>query len=239
MATYKTSGIIIKRTNLREADRILTIYTQEHGKIRAVAKGVRKTLSKLAGNLELFCLDKLLIAEGRNLDIIAEVENIKCYFSLRSNLRATHMAYYLAEIVDQMTLENQSHPSIFDLLEQVLEGLSSQANRLLIPFFEINFLSESGFKPELYQCLNCGKKIIAQKNYFSFSSGGLVCGVCQASDQLISNQAIKVLRLFLKNKATIVNKISLENKLIKEIEELTSNYLKYFHQKEFNARRFI
>lgn len=239
MATYKTCGIILKRMNLGEADRILTIFAQNHGKIKAIAKAVRKPLSKLAGNLELFCLDKFLIAKGRNLDTIAEVENIKCYFPLRSNLLATHSAYYLAEIVDKMTPENQPHPKIFELLEQVLENLSNQKNQLLIPYFEINFLSEAGFKPELYQCLACNKKILPEYNYFSFSSGGLVCGKCQSNDQKISNQTIKVLRLFLKNKAKVVYKISLEEKTQEEVIKLTSNYIKYLHQKEFNAQRFI
>ena len=239
MATYKTCGIILKRMNLGEADRILTIYTQDHGKIKTIAKGVRKPLSKLAGNLELFCLDKFLIAKGRNLDTIAEVENIKCYFPLRGNLLATHSAYYLAEIVDKMTPEHQPHPKIFELLEQVLEYLSSKNTQLLIPYFEINFLAEAGLKPELYECLACGKKTLLENNYFSFSSGGLVCGKCQANDQKISNQAIKVLRLLLKNKASIVYKISLDEKTQKEVIKLTSDYINYLHQKEFNSQRFI
>ncbi|MFA6492884.1 MAG: DNA repair protein RecO, partial [Patescibacteria group bacterium] len=95
---YKTRGIILKRTNLNEADRILTIFTENNGRIKAVAKGIRKTLSKLAGHLELFCLTDFVIAEGRNLDTITAAETQKCFINLRGDLESTNVAYYLAEI---------------------------------------------------------------------------------------------------------------------------------------------
>src|SRR3990172_809361 len=164
MATYKTKGIILKRTNLGEADRIITIYTEKHGKVKAVAKGVRKTLSKLAGHLELFCLTDFIIAEGRNLDTICSAETIKCFFKLRNNLNSTHQAYYLAEIIDKMTEENESHPEVFDLLDEVLERIDNRQDKLLFSYFIINFLATSGFKPELYYCLKCRNKISSTGN---------------------------------------------------------------------------
>ena len=93
--TYKSRGIVLRRTNLGEADRILTILTEKFGLIRVVAKGVRKTLSHLAGHLEPFCVAEFLIAEGRNLDIITGAEIQKCHLNLRSQLETTQTAYYL------------------------------------------------------------------------------------------------------------------------------------------------
>ena len=238
--TYKTKGIIIKRTNLGEADRILTIFTDKFGKIKAVAKGVRKPLSKLAGNLELFCLGHFLLAEGRSLDIVAGAEVEKCYFNLRNSLKATQTAFYLAEIIDKMTEEKEPHPEIFDLLDNSLENLGKDQNKLLVSYFEINFLSESGFNPELYKCLSCGKKTISENNYFSFSSGGLLCDKCRSVDGLkISDESIKILRLFLKHRISVIDKLKTEIKLSKEIGQITRGYLKYTIDKELKSERFL
>jgi len=240
MATYKTKGIIIKRSNLGEADRILTIYSQKFGKIKAIAKGIRKILSKLGGNLELFCLDDLLIAEGRNLDIVAGAETIKCYLNLRNNLKSTHIAYYLAEIIDKMTEEKEPHPEIFDLLESALENLSIKENKLLIPYFEINFLSESGFKPEVYKCVVCNQKLPQKNNSFSLESGGLVCGQCNRIDsKKISDQAIKIIRLLLNHKIQIIDKIKTKDEYLKEVEKISRLYLKTIVQKDLKSESFI
>lgn len=249
MATYKTKGIILKRTNLGEADRILTIYTDRYGKVKAIAKGVRKTLSKLAGHLEPFCLVNLSIAEGRNLDIVTDAEIVKCFIKLRNRLKTTNIAYYLAEIIDKMTAENEAHPEIFELLEEVLENLDNGQNKLLLAYFEMNFLAESGFKPELEKCLICGKKVTPSENYFSYYEGGLICGGCRNGDLEISDKAIKVLRLFLKHRISTIQKIlvksqsasggNTDKKLAKEIENIASSYIDSIYQKEFKSKRFL
>ncbi len=236
---YKTKGIILKRTNLGEADRILTILTESRGKIKAVAKGVRKTLSKLAGHLELFCYVNLVIAEGKNLDIITAAEIKKCFIKLRGDLKKTNIAYYLAEIIEQMTAENEKHPEIFDLLTQVLEHLNNGQDKLLLVYFEINFLAESGFKPELSHCISCQNKVIAGENYFSLSEGGIVCPKCKNHDIRISDSAVKVLRLFLEHRISVIQKIKTDKILTDEIENLSNRYLKYIHQKEFKSERFL
>lgn len=235
---YKTKGIILKRTNLGEADRILTIFTETHGKIKAIAKGVRKTLSKLAGHLEPFCLVNLGIAEGKNLDVITDATNIKCFIKLRGNLDKTNIAYFIAEMIETMTGENEKHLEIYELLNNTFEHLNNNNDRLLLSYFELNFLAESGFKPELQKCLVCNKKIISGKNYYHFEVGGLACENCRG-DVLISDKAIKILRLFLKHKITLVEKLKIDKKLTLEVENIIDRYLKYIAQKEFKSKRFL
>jgi len=239
MATYKTEGIVLKRTNLGEADRILTIFTKKRGKIKTIAKGVRKTLSKLAGHIELFCLTDFVIAEGRNLDTICGAETIKCFFKLRNNLPATHAAYYLAEIINEMTAENEAHPEIFVLLNDILEHLDSGQKKLLVSYFEINFLAEAGYRPELYKCLTCHKNIKLGENFLNFEIGGLVCGKCHQGDIKVSEDGIKVLRLFLKHRISVIQRIQTNPKLAQEVEKLSSDYLRYVSQKEFKSKRFL
>lgn len=239
MATFKTKGIIIKRTNLGEADRIITIYTEKHGKVKAVAKGVRKTLSKMAGHLELFCLTDFVIAQGRNLDTICSAETIKCFFRLRNHLNSTHQAYYLAEIIEVMTGENEAHQEVFELLDEVLERIDNRQDKLLLAYFVINLLATSGFRPELYHCLKCRQTISTAGNYFGLEEGGLVCGQCRKNDEPISDDAIKVLRLFLRHKIKIIQKIKTNEKLALEVENIADKYLSYISQKEFKSKRFL
>ncbi len=235
--TFKTKGIILRRTNLGEADRILTILTEKYGLIRAVAKGVRKTLSHLAGHLEPFCVADFLIAEGRNLDIISGADVKKCHLSLRSNLDSTQTAYYLAEIIDRMLPEREKHPEIFELLDETLEHLNSAPGVLLISYFELNFLASTGFYPELDKCVRCGAKL-NQKNHFDFEAGGIVCEKCD-NGRPVSNDAIKALRLFLKHRLSTIQKIKTNKKLTKEISDITADYLRHINQKEFKSRKFL
>ena len=240
MATYKCSGIVIKRSNLGEADRILTIFTDKFGKIKAVAKGVRKTLSKLSGFLELFCVDDLLLAEGRSLDTVAGAVTTKCFKNLRGNLKATQTAFYFAEIIDKLTEDREPHKEIFELLENSLEHLDGKKNDLLISYFEFNFLAETGFHPELNKCISCSKKLEEAGNFFSFESGGLMCKNCRHDiGHSISSEAIKVLRLFLQHRISVIDKLKTENNLSKEIRQITRGYLKHTSGKELKSEGYL
>jgi DNA repair protein RecO (recombination protein O) len=239
MATYKTKGIILKRTNLGEADRILTIYTLDYGKIKVIAKGVRKIKSKLAGNLELFCLDDLVIAEGKNLDIVCGAVTEKCFFDLRNDLKATHTAYYLADVVDKLSEEEEPHKEVFEFLDNLLEEINGGNAAILLPYFEIKFLKELGYKPELFFCVACKAKIKNGRNFFDFDEGGLVCEKCRKDQLAISEKTIKLLRIFLEHNISYIKKIKINQKMLKEIEKITSNFLKINSQKEFKSERFI
>lgn len=240
MATYKVTGIIIKRMNLGEADRILTIVTKEKGKIKIVAKGVRRTLSKLAGNLELFCLSNLVIAEGRNLDIVTAAEIKKCFINLRGNLELTQAAFYFAEMIEQLSEENEPHEETFNLLDDVLENLNTIQSEILIPYFEWNLLTELGYYPELSNCLECHQKVSEkEKIYFSVSRGGIVCLNCQKDDIIVSASTVKLLRLFLKHQILALTKIQLDQKVLREVKKITRLYLNQTSDKEFRSQRFL
>lgn len=236
---YKTRGIILKRSNFSEADRIVTILTSEYGKIRVLAKGSRKIKSKLAGHLELYCLSSLILAEGRNLDIITDAKITKCYLNLRKNLSATHVANYLAEVVDKMLPEEENHLEIFELLEELLDEVNAENSALLIPYFELKLLSYLGYEPQIYHCVACKKELKDEKNFFSVSAGGVVCEACHNHDLKIKNSTIKLMRLFLKHRLDYLKKINIDSYLLKEISNITEKYLRTIHQKEFNAKRFL
>jgi len=137
--SYKTEGIVLKRVNFGEADRILTIFTKHDGKIKAIAKGVRKVTSRKGGNLELFNQVILFLSEGKNWDIITEAEAVNSFENLRKNLTLVSRAFQIAEVVDRLTAEREESRKVFELL---IEALSGKKN---VKEFEIELLKELGF----------------------------------------------------------------------------------------------
>lgn len=150
MKNYKTEGIILKRTNFGEADKILTIYTRHFGKIKVLAKGIRKTTSRKSGHLELFNWAQICLAKGRNLDIITEAETVRSFRGWRKNLAKVGIAYHFCELVERLTVEDVKSQEIFNLLAGSLLGLS-QARSCDLDQASQNFaqklLEETGFWP--------------------------------------------------------------------------------------------
>jgi len=148
VAGYRTEGVILKRTNFGEADKFLTLFSKHFGKIRLLAKGIRKTKSRKGGNLELFNWVKIYVAKGRNLDIITEVELIKPFKSWRQDLSRVALAYHLVELVERLTAEEAKSRQVFELLIESLERLGEEKDlERLRTDFEVHLLEELGFWP--------------------------------------------------------------------------------------------
>lgn len=150
--TYKTEGIILKRSNYGEADRLLTIFTKHYGKIRVMAKGVRKLSSRKAGSLELFNHSTLFLVKGKNLDLVTEAQTVNLFKSWRKDLNKIALAYYFCELVDKLTPDNQPHPLVFELLRQAFLKIGIEPPHRLVREFEEKLLKELGFGvPEVLQ----------------------------------------------------------------------------------------
>lgn len=145
MRSYKTEGIILKRSNFGEADRLLTIFTKNHGKLRVIAKGVRRITSRRGGSLELFNYVSVYLNNGKNLDNVSEVEILNHFTNWRKNIKAVGVAYYLCELVDKLTAEGQEHYQVFELLVNSLSELGNSNYTELVVNFEKQLLTELGF----------------------------------------------------------------------------------------------
>ena len=248
MKIYKTKGIVLRRQDLGEADRILTIYTANHGKVRAKALGVRKVLSKLGGHLELFNIVDLSLVEGKGLDTITACRSHESFSNLRGNLRKTSLAYYVTELIDKLTLEREKDYRIYRLLKEVFGTLNQRTPQqtdklyLIVRSFELKFLSLLGYAPQLKKCLACGKLIKPNLNYFSLKLGGLLCTRCRKQDirsTKITPNAIKTIRYLLEKDFSLTARLKLDKPLFKEIRNIVSNFVKYILQKELKARDFV
>ena len=143
--TYKTEGIVLKSINYGEADRILTVYTRHHGKVRAIAKGVRRLTSRKGGNLESFNQVTLFFARGKNLDLVPEATALNTFDFLRNNLLRSGLAYYLAELVDRLTPDYQPNQQVYYLLLDSLKKINKLTPLKLVRGFEEALLDELGF----------------------------------------------------------------------------------------------
>lgn len=145
MRIYRTEGIIIKRKNFGEADKILTVFTKHWGKIQVLAKGVRKVTSRKGGNLEIFNWVGVVVSEGKNLDIIREVEIKDPFPGFRKDLRRIGLAYCFAELVDNLCPLRQENKAVFALLIDFFRALERQKGDL--GQFEVRLLEALGFWP--------------------------------------------------------------------------------------------
>jgi DNA repair protein RecO (recombination protein O) len=143
--TFKTEGIVLKHLNYGEADRILTIFTKHYGKIKVMAKGVRKVTSRKGGNVEAFNHLTIFCARGKKLDILTEATVINSFGDWRRNLGKVGLAYYFCELVDKLTPEAQPNQTVFDLLKGHLGKLAGPVNLALVRGLEEGLLDELGF----------------------------------------------------------------------------------------------
>jgi DNA repair protein RecO (recombination protein O) len=147
MRSFKTLAIVINRRNFGEADRILTVFSRDRGRIKIIAKGVRRIKSRRSSQIELLNLSILSISDHR-MPILTEAENIKHFPILKSDLKKSGVAFYICELIDGLTGEHEQHPEVFDLLEETLGKLEQENNyKKLISEFEQNLLSSLGFWP--------------------------------------------------------------------------------------------
>ena len=177
---YKTEGIVLRHTDAGEADRIITLYTPFRGKVRAVAKGARKPTSRMAGHVEQFTYTSIVVARGRNLDIITQAQTVHSFIEIRENLRLMVYASYVVELIERSSEWEGENRPLFDLLYRMLEQLSkAQRPDSTLRAFELEALDLLGYRPRLDRCVLCGRPLEAAGNGFSSQGGGVLCPLCR------------------------------------------------------------
>ncbi len=145
MAGFKTEGIVLKRRNFGEADRILTVFSKDKGKISVVAKGVRRITSRRAGNVELLNQVIIYLHQSKGMPVLTEAVSLDTYQKIKEDLTLSTYAYHLIEIVDRLTAENQENRILYGHLVEVLKRLETNPRQILIRAFEVKILSVLGF----------------------------------------------------------------------------------------------
>lgn len=194
MSLYHERGVVLRTYKLGEADRIVTFLTQGRGKVRAVAKGVRKTKSRFGGRLEPPSHVQLLLYEGRELDIVTQAETIDHFGPLREDYERLSRAVSMLETADQVAMERQANGRLYRMLVGALRALAERDAPLVAPAFFLKVLALEGYRPQVDECAECG----AESGLVSWAieEGGLRCQAHRQGSP-IGPEAVQVLQRIL------------------------------------------
>jgi DNA repair protein RecO (recombination protein O) len=240
---YRTEAVILRRQDMGETDRLLTLFSPAQGKLRAVAKGVRRPGSRKAGHLEPFSRVDLLLARGRELDVITQAEAVSLYPHLREDLLRLGQAAYLVELVDRFAVEQEGHPALYRLLVDMLAELDAgQEPGAVLRYYQLRLLELVGYQPELFRCLSCGEALQPVAQFFSVSEGGVRCPHCgptQLDSRPLSLSALKVLRHNQRSAFAEAAAPRIAPAVAQEVEALLEAYLSYLLERKLRAPDFV
>lgn len=247
--TYRTQGVVLRRRPQGDADRILTLFTPDRGKIELIAKGIRKTTSRKAGHLESFSHVSLLIAQARTWDIITEVATVESRPQLRRELESIGRAAYVCELVDSITELHDDNRPLWDLLLITLRELERSAGLphlfdpdLLVRWFELHLLSLTGFQPQLFSCIGSGQPLQEELNYLSIEEGGVYGpkhGVQMSNVEPIEPDVLKVLRFLQRNPWPDVLSVQVKSPIMLRIENILYRMLIIILERQLKSVDFL
>jgi len=242
--SFRVDAVVLRHSNYGEADRLLTLYTRQLGKLRVIAKGARKIASRKAGHIEPFTHVKMQLAKGRDMFLLTQADTVDAYLPLREDLILTSQASYVMELLDRFTYENDTeNASTFRLLTDTLARLASKDDAwLVIRYYEMRLLDYMGFRPQLFECANCGNEIKAEDQFFSFSAGGVICPRCGhglPNVRNISVDMLKYLRHFQRSSYAEASRARPSLEVQQEAEVLMQGYFTYLLERELNTPGFL
>ena len=240
--TYKTEAIVLRHHPIGEADYLLTLFTPNRGKLRAVARGARRIKSKLGGHVEPPMRTSLFMAKGQNLDTVNQAEALEGFRPLREDLNRLSLALYMLEMVDGFSQEEQANYPVYRLALDSLRSLSGDAPPALLPYFQMRLLDHSGFRPELHRCVECERALEPGRHAFSPSQGGALCDSCHPPGVSIlpmSLNSIKALRFLQGENMTSAERLALGQDTLAELERLLSALIRHVLDRDVKASRFL
>lgn len=192
MALYRDDAVVLRTHKLGEADRIIVLLTRGRGKVRSVAKGVRRTKSKFGSRLEPGSIIQVQLYEGRNLDTVTQVQRTETPPQARTDLSHYGRLTVLLEIIDSVTVEGESNPALFKLLTGAIRELGRRPNPMIVPAFAMRLLALEGVQPSFDHCVRCGlsEDVVG----VNLAEGGVICRNCPPTGERMSSEALAVFR---------------------------------------------
>jgi DNA repair protein RecO (recombination protein O) len=242
---YKTEAIVLRTMDLGEADRVLTVLTPRLGKLKVIAKGVRRPRSRIGGGLQPFSDVQLVLAVGRTFDVVTSSSLEDPHLGLRNDLHSTAAAWYVVELADRFCEGAADSHDAFRLLAQALSALDAGtevSREVVARWFELALLDAMGFRPELTQCLECGAAIEPEGNAYSPAGGGLLCPQCVHAvhgARPVSVDALKVMRHLQRSPLAGVLRLALARPLHREVERLLHATVSAVLERELRSRDFL
>lgn len=236
---YTTEAIVLSRIDYGEADRILTVFTPGLGKLGIIAKGARRQKSRSGPQLDYFARVTLHMARGRDLDVVTGAETVASYGRLRDDLAAYGHASYFAELVRTLTQEREENHRLYELLAKSLALLAEGVDPWPVArHFELVLLAALGYRPELYECVQCQETLEAVTNVYSPVQGGVLCPRCRSIDPsalALSVNGQKYLRVLDRNGLAAAVRLRPSERERMEIEQTLKQHIRTIAERDFTS----
>ena len=258
---YRTHAIVLRRRDYGDADRVLTIFTPERGRIEVIAKGVRKTSSRKAGHLEPFAHTSLQLAEARTWDIVTEAVTVEAFRHLREDLDAISRAGYIAELVEAFGDGEDDHRLLWELstgalrnLDEMSSGAQPADRNVHLAWFMLHLLSVTGFQPQFFFCLGCDEEIQPVTNFLNLQEGGVYCPNCAAQMgaesgdarsglahglEAIEPEILKVLRYLQRQPWSEAGRLTVRPNNMRRVENILHRYTILVLEKQLRSVDFL
>jgi DNA repair protein RecO (recombination protein O) len=241
---YVTEAIVLSRFDYSEADRILTLITPAGGKIKAIAKGIRRPTSRIGGSVEPFAELRLALAVGRTFDVITQVEVIHPWLNLRDDLVSFGTASYIAELANGTLEERHGAENVYLLLKRAYEILDAgMAPGRVARWFEIHLADELGVRPEVDRCVECGRLVEADERYrWMPPLGGVLCERCPGPPferAGLTLEALKLLKAYQRQDVEALAALRVRPDVEREVEISMREFLAYSLDRKPRSLSFL
>ena len=242
MALYNLEAVVIRSRNLGEADKIVTFYSREHGKVRAVARGARRPRNRLRAGAEVFTHGQYLLFANQGLDTISQCEIVSSHRQLREDLIKSASGAYVLELFDALTEEGEPRGDLFPFLLAVLKALAAAVDaELVLRAAEVGLLARLGYLPQLEVCVNCGGQL-AETAVFSVSQGGALCPACRQGDVdafTVTGGTLATLNYLLRTPFDQAKKLRVPSATRGELKAITVSCLRAQLGRDVNSAAFL
>jgi len=240
---YRSQGFILGKEERAEANQLFTVFTKDFGKLEILGKAIRKISSKLKSGAEIFYLSEIEFIQGKIYKTLTDAILIEKFQNLRKSLNKLNIAYKISETLDDFIKGQEPDEKIWQLLKEIFYKLDDNKLeienccvgtvgklKIIYHYFFWNLISILGYKPEIYVCPLCQKKLKPENLHFSEKEGGIVCQNCSKSLKSatqIEPEIVKILRVILSKNWKILLKLNIENKHLKSLNAISKNYSLY------------
>jgi DNA repair protein RecO (recombination protein O) len=241
---YVTDAIVLTRFDYGEADRIMTLFTPAHGKLKAIAKGVRRTKSRIGGSLEPLAELRVALARGRTFDVVTQVQVSQPWLRLRDSLESTATAWYLAELADRSLEERHEAEGLYALLRRAYELLDAGMDSGRVArWYEMHLADEMGVRPEVDRCVECDRMLEADEQFrWVPPLGGLLCSRCPgppADRAGLSLEALKLLKAYQRLDVEALAGLRLPPAVEREVEGAMRDFLRVSLDRDARSLPFL
>ncbi len=235
---YSTRSFVFKNYGRGEVDQFFVVFSKDFGKLTILAKAARKIASKLKGGMDLFSFSEMEFIQGKHNKTLVDARSIRAFPEIKKDLKASSLAFRMAELFDQMIGKEEPDKNLWMLLKESFGMLGSRIfierkDDLVYYYFFWNLAAILGFKPALHSCAYCQGKIASEDIYFDSDSGGVVCSDCfkkERKGSRTSQDVIKIIRIILEKRPGMLARLKLSEDHFSGLKKISEEFRLFLEQ---------